>query len=179
MKNALYLLIILFCIAFQSCETEIPERDNTAPEFTFKITGDGFDHTFDQNTDFANIQLNLKHDAEYNFIYTGSDQGGVKLIQWQLPGSDYIEFDDVIPSPWTDTSISPINRIIEWEGDASNPLTGNILAGTFESNSPDGTTSIAFRFLISDFGGESGAENTVSRELTILIADHSTEIVNL
>lgn len=177
MKKTIYFLLGFLLITAQSCETDIPVIDDVPPTFTFRITGDGFEHTFNQDSDFTNIQLNLKHDAEYDFILSGSDNGGVKLIQWQLPGDDFIEFDSTVSSPWTVTNISSINKIIKWEGNSNNPLTGNILAGTFESNGEN--ISISFRFLISDFGGESGVSNTTSKELTIYIGEHDTEIVSL
>ena len=178
MKNLIHKFsIAILCITIQSCETDIPETDNTAPEFSFKITGDGFDHTFTQDDDLENIQLNLKDDAEYDFILISSDNGGIKSTQWQLPGSDSIEFDTTIPSPWTVTNISLLNKIIEWEGDTNNPLTGNILTGTFESNGEN--LSVAFRFSVSDFGGISGDSNTISNELNIYIGNHNTEVINL
>tara|TARA_R110002096_G_C14176134_1_gene686404 strand:+ start:105 stop:506 length:402 start_codon:yes stop_codon:yes gene_type:complete len=125
MKNLIYPLIALLLIVVQSCETEIPETDVTPPQFTFRITGDSFDYTFDQDDDYESILLNLKNGTSYNFIYTGSDDGGVKTIQWKIPPSDYIEFGSAINSPWT-ISDSPPSKIIEWQGDINNPLTGNI-----------------------------------------------------
>ncbi|WP_158849444.1 hypothetical protein [Algibacter sp. L1A34] len=177
MKKTIYFLLIFLLITAQSCETDIPETDNIPPTFSFRITGDGFEYVFDQDTDYDNIQLNLKHDAEYDFIFSGSDNGGVKLIEWQLPDDDFIEFDSTVSSPWTVTNVSSINKIIKWEGNSNNPLTGNILAGTFESNGEN--ISDTFRFFVSDFGGESGVSNTTSKELTIYIGEHDTEIVSL
>ena len=153
MKYLKYPLIVLLIVSLLSCETDIPETDTTPPEFSFRITGDGFVHVFNQDQDYSKIQLNLKNDAEYDFIYTGSDKGGVKLIQWQLPISDYIEFDSTIPDSWQD-NVSGLSRIIKWNGNSSNPLTGNILTGTFEANGE--FVSDTFRFFVSDFGGESG-----------------------
>ncbi|MGC1203926.1 MAG: hypothetical protein WA839_03455 [Flavobacteriaceae bacterium] len=178
MKNLIYPLIILLLFITQSCETDIPRTDTTPPQFTFRITGDGFEYVFNQDEDYSNRQLNLKNGTSYNFIYTGSDEGGVKLIQWQLPISDYIEFDSAIPDSWQD-NVSGLSRIIKWNGDPNNPLTGNILPGTFEAKSVDDFTGAAFRFTVSDFGGESGSSNSVSKELTIFIGDHNTELIEL
>ena len=174
MKNSMHLLISLLLFSTLSCETDIPETDTTPPEFTFRITGDGFERVFNSDEDYSNIQLNLKSDAEYDFIYTGSDEGGVKLIQWQLPISDYIEFASTLPDSWQD-NVSGLSRIIKWTGDSTNPLTGNILTGTFEANGE--LVSETFRFFVSDFGGESGDSNTVLKELNIYIGDHTTEII--
>lgn len=169
-----YIVILISSFLFQSCETEIPETDTIPPEFTFKITGDGFEHTFSSDDDFNNIQLNLKADAEYDFIYAGSDNGGVKMIRWQVPGSEYIEFTSGISSPWTLRTLSPLSRMIEWEGNQNNPITGNVLTGRFRAEGE--LASETFRFYVSDFGGESGSLNTVSEVLDILIADHQTEL---
>ncbi|WP_445956068.1 hypothetical protein, partial [Yeosuana sp.] len=88
--------------------------------------------------------------------------------------SDYIEFDSAIPDTWQD-NVSGLSRIIKWNGDSNNPLTGNILTGTFEAN---GENILAtFRFFVSDFGGESGDSNSVSKELAIYIGNHDTEII--
>ncbi|WP_308993359.1 hypothetical protein QLS71_014160 [Mariniflexile litorale] len=178
MKNLMCLFFIFLILTVtQSCETDIPVTDDTPPAFTFRVTGDGFEHVFNQDTDYSNIQLNLKHDAEYDFILSGSDAGGVKLIQWQLPGDDFIEFETAVQSPWAVTNPTISTKVIEWEGNYNNPLTGNILAGTFESNGEN--ISMSFRFLISDFGGESGISNTTSKELTLYIGEHDTEIISL
>jgi len=174
MKHLKYSIIILFIFTTLSCETDIPTTDTTPPQFTFRITGDGFEYVFNQDEDYSNRQLNLKNGARYNFIYTGSDEGGVKTIQWQLPISDYIEFDSAIPDTWQD-NVSGLSRTIQWNGNSSNPLTGNILNGTFEANGE--FVSDTFRFFVSDFGGESGDSNSVSKELAIYIGNHDTEII--
>ena len=178
MKNLKYSLIILFIFTALCCETDIPATDTIPPEFTFRITGDGFEHVFNQDEDYSNLQLNLKTGASYDFIYTGSDEGGVKTIQWQLPINDYIEITSTIPDNW-ENNISGLSRIIQWNGNRNNPLTGNILSGTFEAHTVDNFTTDAFRFTVSDFGGESGSSNTVFRELTIVIGSQDTEIIEL
>lgn len=171
-KNSLYLLIAL--ISFQSCTVDIPELDDTPPKFSFQITGDGFNHTFNQDSDFNNIQLNLRQGATYDFILTGSDAGGVKQIQWQY-AYDYVEFSDPIPSPWTQTTTSPLSSVINWFGDASNPLSGNILAGKMVSEGNQ--VSHELFFMVKNFGGESGNSNTTYASLNVYSADHTTEII--
>ena len=175
MKNLIYPILMVLAVLTQSCDTDIPETDTTPPEFTFRITGDGFEHVFNPTDDYNSIQLNLKSGAEYDFIYVGSDDGGVKLIQWQVPNQDYIEFISTIPDPWTAADVSALSRMIQWSGNPNNPITGNILSGTFETNGE--LVSLSFRFYVSDFGGESGSSNSVSKELTIYIGDHDTEII--
>lgn len=174
MKYLKLLTIGCITLIFLSCETDIPETDTTPPKFTFNIQGDGFEHLFKSDSNYDSIQLNLKNGASYNFVYTGTDNGGVKLIQWQAPTSDYIEFESYIPDPWQDQTTG-LSRIISWQGDINNPLTGNILAGEFEAN---GDSIIhSFRFYVSDFGGESGDSNSTSKELVIHIGNHDTELI--
>ncbi len=176
MKNLIYPLLALFLILTQSCDTEIPESDNTAPTFTFMISGDGFSRTFTQDDDFDSFILFLRDDAEYSFVYSAGDPDGVKLIQWQLPSSDVIEFTDAIVSPWTIRDLSFLSRMIEWLGNPSSPTTGNILARSFRTNGDGVTTS--FGFFASDYEGGSGSSNTVSATLNISIGNHDTEVVS-
>lgn len=177
MNYSKFVFIVLTVLLLQSCETDIPETDTTPPEFTFRITGDGFEHTFKSEDDFNDIQLNLRAGVEYDFIYAGSDNGGVKLIRWQVPGSDNIDFTSGISSPWTIRNLSPLARMIEWAGDENNAITGNVLTGRFRAEGEQ--ASVLFGFYVSDFGGESGSPNTVLQELFILIADHETELKSI
>lgn len=173
MKHLIYPLITLLLIVTYSCETEIPDNDTTPPQFSFKITGDGFDYTFNQDDDFENVILNLKNGTSYDFIFIGSDDGGVKTIQWQIPPSDYIEFGSAINSPWTMSD--PPARLIEWQGDDNNPLTSNLLVGDFEANGED--VRVNFYFFVSNFSGENTAR-AVSKRLRLNIDNHNTtEIV--
>jgi len=157
-------MLIILAIVTQSCETEIPPEDPTPPGFSFRIQGDGFDHTFNQDTDFDNIRLNLKRNTTYNFSYVGSDAGGVERIQWNIFPSGYIRIDTSIPAPWNYTFANE-NEHIRWNGDRSNPLTGAALTGSFTALSI--RTRIVFRFDVTDFGGETRRSNSISKELTI------------
>ena len=169
--------IVLISILFLSCETEIPITDTTAPEFTFQITGDGFNRVFDQDTDYSNFQLNLRDGTIYDFTYTGTDLGGVELIQWQIESPAYIVMETPISSPWTTTDISLLSRMIAWSGDRNNPLTGNVITGRFRTNAQ--IVSVVFRFYVRDFGGESRIPNSNSGTLNIYLGDHATEITLL
>jgi len=80
-----------------------------------------------------------------------------------------------ITSPWTLNTISPLSRIIEWQGDSSNPLTSGIINGSFIAKGDN--ISDIFRFYVSDFGGQSGTSNSVSKQLNIYTGNHSTEIL--
>ncbi|MDH7447266.1 hypothetical protein [Aquimarina sp. 2201CG14-23] len=169
----IYVMSILLLI---SCDTDIPEIDTTVPEFSFNISGDGFNRTFTQDDDFSGLQLNLNADTEYDFIFTGSDSGGVERISWQYP-HDYIEFITEIPAPWENTSQTFISSLIYWNGDQANPTTGNILTGKLITNGD--IISISFSFLVKDFGGSDGTSNTTTESLNIYIGNHTTEVIDL
>ncbi len=179
-KNTLLKVIRYFPILFLSfivvsCTVDVPDSDTVPPKFSFKITGDGFDQTFNQDTDFSSFQLNLKQGATYNFILSGGDGGGVKQIQWQY-AHDYVEFTDPITSPWVQSTVSPLSSVINWFGERSNPVSGSILAGkiVIEGNQ----VSHEFIFMVKDFGGESGNTNTIYASLNIYGSNHTTEIIS-
>ncbi len=173
-KIFLQLPILFLLIAIQSCTVDVPDSDTTSPEFSFQISGDGFIHTFNQDSDFGNIQLNLRQDTTYDFIFSGSDQGGVKQIHWQY-AHDYVEFVNPIVSPWTQTTTSALSSSINWYGDPTNPLSGAVLNGKIVIEGDN--ISHQFFFMITDFGGESGDSNATYGALNIYSGDHSTEII--
>ena len=157
--------ILALCVLFtQSCETDIPPEDATPPEFSFHITGGDFDHTFTQDSDFDNIRLKLGSNTTYNFTFTGTDAGGVQLIQWKIMEDGYITIATEIPTPWT-SNYRNSNKEIEWRGDESNPYTGSVLTGNLSSQAF--RTFLVFSFGVTDFGGESGPVNRVVKELSI------------
>ena len=167
-------ILVLLVSGMQSCETEIPPEDLTPPEFIFQITGDGFFHEFNQDSDFDNFQLNLKNDTRYNYVFSGSDQGGVDLIQWFVPGSYALTFENPIPAPWTFSNSGSLQSVIEWVGDRSNPLTGQAQSDHFTVRGNNIGTP--FRFFIRDFGGANRTSNELSKELNVYIGNHDTEL---
>lgn len=171
-------IISLFALIFviQSCETEIPEIDTEAPRFSFRITGDGFEHTFNQESDFRSIQLNLKEDAEYTFLLTGGDDGGLKRLEMYY-APDYIEMDANLSGSWQQTSLSALTDLLFWDGNRSTPLTGTLLNGSFKANGDLGASEITF--YLTDFGGSEGSSNATSALLNIFSGNHNTEIIHL
>ncbi len=163
-----------FIMLFISCETDIPETDTTAPTFSFNISGDGFNWTFDQDDDLSGLLLKLRTNTEYRFIYSGSDAGGVERISWQYP-HDFIEFSTDIPAPWENATVTPVSSIVYWEGDAANPTTGNILNGRLVTNGD--VIGFAFYFFVRDFGGSDGLSNITEKILNIYIDENDTEII--
>lgn len=168
--------ILLLTALFLSCETDIPITDTTSPAFTFNITGDGFNRTFDQDTDFGNLQLNLRNGVSYEFSLTGTDEGGVELIQWQADMSGII-FETPVSPPWTARDLSPLSRMIEWRGDRNDPFTGSLITGRVRTNGQN--VLPVFRFFVRDFGGERRVPNSSSGTLKLYIGNHATEVINL
>ncbi|WP_435413551.1 hypothetical protein [Psychroserpens mesophilus] len=169
-------MIFAMCV-ISSCETRIPEVDTTPPTLSFEIRGDGFSRTFTQDDDFSRMQLNLRAETEYNFIYSGADQGGVGAIQWQLGGDDQIDFirPDFPFDSWSIRDISASNRMIEWNGNRSDPKTGAILSGRFRTGNLQNDSG-SLSLFVRDFGGQSGTPNSVRGNLNILIGDFPTEL---
>ncbi|CAM4082134.1 hypothetical protein ZORO111903_00050 [Zobellia roscoffensis] len=157
-KNLLQHITTIFLIlTIVSCETEIPETDNVSPNFSIRISGNGFDHTFDQDDDFDNFQLLLREDDEYNFVLTGSDAGGLQKLEMVFQPV-FLEFSAIITSPWQRTQFSTLSDLISWTGEQSAPVTGTILHGSFiAKGNPIGGTPISIS--VRDYGGNSIFQN--------------------
>lgn len=172
-----FTLLILLVVFTQGCETEIPPEDPTPPIFSFRITGDGFDHTFTEDSDFENIELRLKRETEYDFTFIGSDAGGVERIQWIYSSSSRIRTEIPATSPWVYTATSSTSPTLSWFGDENNPLTGSVLTGTFTTHYT--STYGNFKFNVADFGGERRDANYILKRLNIYTGVHNTRIKNL
>lgn len=166
--------ILLLIVTSISCKTDIPEEDTNPPKFSLKITGDGFDHTFTNEDDLENIQLNLKNGAEYDILFSGTDSGGVKLVELQYLKNN-IEFTTEINAPWTDTNITSLSNLLSWQGSLSNPLTAGVFSGKFIASGQN--IAADFKIYVADFGGNSGDSNTISPNLNLYIGNHNTEII--
>jgi len=170
-----WVLFLLLNISLFSCETEIPDTDTTPPTFSIKITGDGFERTFSQDDNFDSFQLFLKTNQEYDILFSGTDQGGVKLVQLQYP-KDYINFTTEVSDPWADVNVSGLSNMLNWQGNQDSPLTAGIFVGKFI---PTGINIGAeFNIYVQDFGGESSNYNSISKYLNIMIGNHDTEVHN-
>lgn len=178
LKRVIQLSLLFLLLVFtQSCETEIPNEDPTPPTFTFQIRGDGLDHTFNQDSDFDNLQLNLKNGETYTFTFIGSDAGGVERAQIFIGGSNHIQLLTPLPSPWNYRTLTPLQDVIEWIGETNNPLTGAILTSDIRVSGRNIANSL--RFAIEDFGGSSRRSNRISKELYLYLGDHPTQLISL
>ncbi len=171
------MFIALISYSIISCETDVPDTDTIAPTFSLKITGDGFDRTFTQDDDLANLQLNLRAGTSYDFILAGVDNGGVRQIQFQYsPTSTPIS--STIPSPWTESN-NGFTSTIRFNGDRNNAITAQILSGDFTATlGSEDMLFETFYIRVEDFGGESGPPfNITEGVLDIVIANHPTAVI--
>jgi len=170
-------LVIAVTAIFYSCETEIPDTDSVPPTFIFRISGDGFERDFNQDTDFESFQLNLRTGVEYDFAYSVGDDGGLKNAFWYY-NSELVEFITPIPTDWK-VLPSGLGSVLAWQGDSANPLTGTILAGTFKINNKyDGLLVHNFQFWVQDFGGATDMTNDAIGYLNIATDNHPTAVIN-
>lgn len=177
-KNTITKLVqiipVFLLICMQSCDTEIPPEDLDPPTFRFEIIGDGFSQAFDQDSDFNSFQLYLREDAAYDFVFSAGDPDGMKQIQWHF-ASDYVQLETAVFSNW-ELSTTPLQTFISWYGDQTNPVTGNVISGTFRARGDN--VGHSFHFMARDFGGASSNENTTYGTLKIYSGNHNTEIRN-
>ena len=173
-KSVIFTMLIMTIFLFQSCDTEIPPTDTDPPNFSLKITGEGFDHVFTQDDDLSNFQLNLTEDALYDFIFSAGDPDGLKSAQMQFPG-DYFEIETDLPTSWISRFNNRISTSVTWLGDINNPVTGSILNGKFRVSGDN----VAFGLFLDvrDYGGEAGTSNQTFADLNIYVGQHDTEII--
>ncbi|TMM52218.1 hypothetical protein FEE95_21260 [Maribacter algarum] len=177
MKKAIQFSMIFLLVLFtQSCETEIPPEDSTPPEFSFQITGDGLDQTFNQDTNFNSVELMLRRGTTYDFVYTGTDQGGMDRIAWYTYHNGRVTIETTAESPWRFRNDDPWNSTLEWTGDKDNPLTGSIATGSITTQGSG--TDVNFRFSISDYGGESEIPNRIWEDLRVYVGAHTSRVRN-
>lgn len=168
------LILALVMILTQNCVVDVPPEDPDPPTFSFRIIGDGFDHTFTQDTNFNNITLMLRMGVTYEFTFIGYDEGGMDYMAWSAVHSGNMEVDPTLHGDWN-FSDNIGATTLNWYGDVSNPLTGSILRGTFTTQG-DVVSNGTFRFTVEDYGGESGRSNNVAEDLRVVFGAHYTRI---
>ena len=168
-SNILITMLIMIAFVFQSCETEIPDKDTEPPKITFIIKGPDIDKTFTfDEGEFNN--LSLTDGATYDFIYSVGDTGGLEEMSIGFDPAIMNIITD-IPSPWTNSTVdlgdANLSSVYSWSGDRNNPITGNILNGSFTVNGDD---EVFLLFLqAKDFGGDSLESNFSSKIFTTYV----------
>ena len=173
-KMVRFVGITLILIGTQSCETDIPITDREPPKFSFQVTGDGLNHTFDQDTNFSSVTLMLRRGVTYNFIFTGSDQGGMDRMAWYTYHSGRVSIETTAESPWRFRNDDQWNSSLRWLGNRNNPLTGSAAAGTFTTQGSG--NHVNFRFSLADFGGETGSPNNTWKDLQVYVGAHNSRV---
>jgi len=159
-------IFILVALIASACSVTIPEVDETPPRIIFSISGGGIDRTCETEEEFFET-LTLQTGVIYHFNLSVSDPGGLRLVQWQIPGERSLNFLTPINEPWEIRNIGSLSRMIEWTGDVENPVNSAVLTGRF-TKLEDGI-GFDYRFFARDFGGTAGASNATSRTLMVLI----------
>ena len=190
MKTTIYCLLTLLFFSTTSCEVDLPETDSIAPLYSFQISGDGFNHTFESGDDLTSLRLNLKKGQTYNFSFVGSDAGGLQDLLWNyeddLVSEVVINIPGGLPDDWYistryehDFDFYPFVDGIRFLGDRADPRSGAAISGTFkfDSYSQDSYPN-TFDFIARDYGGQSGDHNMVAGHLSVLISDH-TRLVSI
>ena len=188
MKPVILLFISAAFLLLTSCEVDVPDTDVTPPKFSFKITGDGFDHTFDQDDDFEHYELYLKDGGSYQFIFSGSDEGGLKYLRWGAPGSPDSGIRvsaPSLPSGWSVTSRAFDEygeNAVKYEGNEADPVSGALSAGDFAIYQPYQDLPVTFHFIARDYGGLDENINTVEKYLKVFVGsgdDFSSRLVHI
>jgi len=169
-------LIICSILCFIGCDTDVPETDDIAPSFSIFISGDGFSRTFTQDDDLENIQLNLRNGVNYTFLIGGSDQGGVRQVQFQY-SPDSTPINANIESPWSE-SATGITSTIRFNGNVNNAQNAQLIGGEFSTLlGNENAVFDNFYIRVEDFGGESGPPfNVTEGVLNYTIANQETEV---
>lgn len=166
-KIASFNVLILLSFLFIHCGVRIPEVDTTPPVLTFEITIPGQDGiVISSEEEFEFIQINLHENSRYAFRYTARDEGGIRFMQMQY--GNYLRLSR-FASSFTDRELSPLSRMLEWQGDRDSPLNAMIAAGMMHTEPLTGTDQIGdnVTFFASDFGGRTGSSNRTIMEINI------------
>lgn len=166
--------LAFFVLVVQSCVVEVPPEDPDPPTFSFRVVGDGFDHTFTENTNFNNITLMLRYGVTYEFTFFGEDEGGMEYMGWLAAHLGHMEVNPNLHGEWNFSDSTGASSL-EWLGNPNDPLSGSIIAGTFTTQG-DVVTDGTFQFMVRDYGGESGRSNRISENLSVFFGAHTTRI---
>lgn len=160
MKHLFYAsFLFLTTLTFLSCDTEVPEEDETKPGYVFTVfIKDGETKTFKEDT--PNASLNVPSDAEHTFWYRPFDKGGVEYAKIKLPKNNpaiNITFEDGALDNWAIASQTSNYITYKWTGDKNTPKDGTILVGniTLFTNETEAPIDLE----VGDFGGQGGNNN--------------------
>lgn len=116
----------------------------------------------------------LRRGVTFNFIYTGSDEGGMGHMAWYSYHSGRMAIATTAESPWIYGNDDQWNSALRWFGDRYNPLTGSVVAGSFTTQGSG--NEVNFRFALTDYGGETGSPNRVWEDLSVYVGAHRSRV---
>lgn len=178
MKTRIHFLLAFLFFTATSCEVDVPDTDMIPPKFSFQVRGNGFNHTFQSEDDFDTIELHLRDGYEYSFIFSGGDAGGLEHLSWQWFNSDEGSIDQNVPlENITEGWVARNGGYLWYTGNIEDPRSGTIIAGKFTPHQELRGGTMELSFFARDFGGRNGAENAIAKYMTVVIADHPTQIV--
>lgn len=152
-----------------SCTMAVPLEDDTSPEITFDIEGEGVNETFTTEDDYKN-ELVLLNEESYRFSLSANDQGGIDYIRWQLPENSTFEFETEIPPEWKVRNNNDGTRVLEWNGEEEGPIAGASIVGNFIAHRE--ANQVLLEFETSDFGGADDEKvNKTTHTLRVLIIE--------
>ncbi|MBJ2173459.1 hypothetical protein JBL43_04380 [Aureibaculum sp. A20] len=189
MKNLNYVWVALVTFLLFSCDTELAEIDNDAPEVSIHISGPGVDLTLDNDMVTADVEINLLHNSVYTFTISAND-GGTGGLERFLYQTDYRNFERIsdIPNNFTATTVdNPGNDLdfiqYDWLGDRSNPKSGMIGGGTYKTLPLPPTHGLpSSSFIVGeamDFRNSGGVNNQTRKYFNLTIVRENPGVVQL
>lgn len=181
MKKLLLFSGTLISLVLSGCAVSIPATDRTPPSFIFEITNGlpGGPVRIKSTDDLTRKQLNLRRNTLYRFRLSGTDAGG--LGQLRLVVNWPTDFLELRPSGSEIATVSDgtTTRELIWYGNRSAPRSGFVISGQIHTilyNQSYAAVSVEWQFAASDFGGQAGDRNTVTRLLNVAIVDDTQEL---
>jgi len=172
-SHSTWITAVTMALTLSACSTTIPRNDSVPPEVRLTLTGPGIGRKEMSNpprdnwTGPGGIQyFNMQPGAQYNFILSVSDQGGVQRAHLRFP--DDFTVSDVSPADVVE-STSGISTSLTLSGERSDPRTGLVMTGTIVAT----RRNLSFEFQVEgdDFGGSSGRPNQTFMSVNVFSGD--------
>ena len=160
--------LALMVIGYSCCKDD----DVIPPDFLFQIEGDGITRTFNQDSDFKNVQLNLRQDVEYKFLLAGSDLGGLEQVMMSYESS-HIVVEANITENWILMNPEGNDQSLYWYDDTFSYYPEIQIDGTLITRGNNQESSIGF--YLKDMVQGAECWNITSVDLKVFIGNHTTE----
>ncbi|WP_117881446.1 hypothetical protein [Aureibaculum luteum] len=189
MKNFVYLDLTFVTFLLISCDTELAEIDNDAPEISISISGPGVEVTLDNNMVTSDIEINLLQNSIYTFTISAND-GGTGGLEQFIYQTDYRNFERIsaVPDNFIITTVDNPGDDrdfiqYDWLGDRSNPKSGMIGGGTYKTLPLPPTHGLpSSSFIVGeamDFRNSGGVNNQTRKYFNLTIVRENPGVVQL